>query len=427
MRTGRVLPATLAALAVTISMTQPVGASAGWPQDGYDQGHSHANTREWRLRPDNVGRLRLLWSRPVRPPGVTPDEFLFEGVQVPVVRGAVFASWWGQEVDAPRLTALDPATGRNRWSRSTGWVVAAASADVAYVNADRRVVALDASSGERRWARWGIDVFAASSAIDRLFVRMREGLGVVDASDGRNVWARPDVSMGAGVVADGKVVVTEPRPGPDLLFAFDAETGDTAWRRSIWWRGARWSFPDVAADGVVYLVSSGRAVGDGTTIRAIRSADGSVVWRRELTDTNARVAAAGGGRLFVTVSRCARPEACDAGADWWPVRGALLALDAGTGRILWDVPGETDTPRPLWNVNALANGLLFVSGTRQLGDSLRDRIAVLSAARGRLLWSRERRGSFVSIAAVADGRVYAHTAQGGLGGRVLAFGLPSPG
>lgn len=154
MTRGRVSLATIVALVAALVVVQPAPAGPGWPQDGYDAGHSHANTQEWRLRRDNVGGLELLWSRSVRPPGITQADFLFEGVSVPVVRGSAFASWWGSEVDAPRLSALDPRTGRIRWSRASDWEVAAASAETAFANASGRIVAVDVRSGERRWARW---------------------------------------------------------------------------------------------------------------------------------------------------------------------------------------------------------------------------------------------------------------------------------
>jgi len=221
----------IVAFVAALAVAHPTPATTGWPQDGYDSGHSNANTQEWRLRRDNVGGLELLWSRSVRPTGITPSDFLFEGVSVPVVRGAAFASWWGSEVDP-----------------------------------------------------------------------------------------------------------------------------------------------------------------------------------------------AGEGRLFLTRSRCATPGGCDPGADWWPLRGALLTLDARDGHTLWAVSGETETRRSLWTPNALANGLLTVSATR-VPFRFRSRIAVLSSATGRVLWSDEERGVLLCISAVADGTVFATTAQGAPGGRVRAYGL----
>lgn len=417
----RVSLATIVALVAALVVVQPAPAGPGWPQYGYDAGHSHANTQEWRLRRDNVGGLELLWSRSVRPPGITQADFLFEGVSVPVVRGAAFASWWGSEVDAPRLSALDPRTGRIRWSRASGLEVVAASADVAFANASGRVVALDVRSGDRRWSRWGLEIFAASAAIDRLFVRTDKGLAAIEAATGDDVWTRDDIRMRDGLVTGQTVVVATPRfRSAEALFGLDAGTGETIWQRPVWWRDARWVTPEAAADGLVYVVSSPRS-NEGATIRALSPADGSVVWRRAFGD-DVGVGPAGGGRIFVARSRCATPGGCDAGADYWPLRGALLALDARDGHTVWAVPGRTEGRRSLWTAQALANGLLAVSAMRS-PFRLGGRIAVLWAASGRELWAAEVREAFVSLAAVADGRIYATTAQGARGGQVRAYGL----
>jgi outer membrane protein assembly factor BamB len=415
------------ALTVAASIPSPGTAfgSMGWPQDGYDSGHSNANSEEWRLRPGSVGRLRLLWSRSVRPPGVTPDAFLFENLQLPVVRVEAFASWWGQEVDAPMLVALDPGTGRVRWVRSSEWVVAAASADTAFVNGPHRLVAVDTRSGARRWARSGTQVIAAAPAVDRLVVRLPNGLGVIEASDGRQVWVRTDLEIGSGVMAGGVIVVSVTRPGHDALVGLAAKTGDTVWRRIAWWPGAGWTVPEAAAGGLVYVVSRARSAEGRGTVRAMRLDDGAMVWRRELRDGSVGVAAVGGGRLFLTRSRCATPDGCDPGADYWPEKGALLALGARSGRTLWRLPGEDETARPLWRVGALANGLLYASGIRRMFsfDDLRAGLAVITAATGRIRWSSSIRGSFARVAAVADGRVFVTAWQGDRGGRVLAYGL----
>ncbi|MGZ8583446.1 MAG: outer membrane protein assembly factor BamB family protein [Actinomycetota bacterium] len=83
-----------------------------------------------------------------------------------------------------------------------------------------------------------------------------------------------------------------------------------------------------------------------STIRALRLDDGSTAWRRVLRDDVSEVAAVGGGRLFVTRSRCATPDGC-IGGDWDRRRGALIALDADTGRTHWTLRGVAGSARPL--------------------------------------------------------------------------------
>lgn len=409
MRASRAPLPMLVALVMVLAIALPADAGLGWPQDGYDSGHSNANTQEWRLRPDTIGRLRLLWSRSVRPAGITADEFLFEWVDLPVVRGAAFVSWFGQEVDAPRVRALDPATGTLLWSRSSQWSVAAASTDIAYANAERRIVAMDVRSGERRWSRWGREVLAAAPAIDCLVVKTPDGPGLIDAATGQDLWVRTRLQMGTGLSAGEKVVVSQIRPGPDAIVALDMETGNTIWKLPARWAHGRWVSPDAAASGTVFVVTWARSSDARGEVRALRLEDGTTMWRRTLRDATPVVAAVGRGRVFLTRARYTTPGGCEGDAPC-PMRGALLALDARTGRTLWRVPGGSGTRRPLLNVGALANGLLFAFG---------DGLLALSPVAGRVLWRDE---LDARVAAVADGRVFAVR-----GGRLWAFGLPDRG
>jgi outer membrane protein assembly factor BamB len=163
--------------------------------------------------------------------------------------------------------------------------------------------------------------------------------------------------------------------------------------------------------------------GRGTTVRALRLDDGSTVWRRVLRDDVPTVSATGDGRLFLTRSRCATPGGC-IGGDWDRRRGSLLALDAGTGRTIWTLPGIAGSAGPLWEAGALANGLLYVAGVRRWESFSVSRLAAIAAGTGRIRWTADVRGTFASVAAVADGRLFAITQAGRGGGRILAFGLP---
>lgn len=411
----------IVAFVTALAVAQPAPATTGWPQDGYDSGHSNANTQDWRLRPRNVERLRLLWSRSIR----TADEgWIYEHIDLPVVRDAAYAWWQGEGVETPRSVALSVDTGRIIWMRSQEWSVAASSADTVYANAGSwRVVALDAASGERRWARWGMHVFAAFRSVDRLVVLTHEGVGVIEASTGRDVWIRGGIAIDGHPVMSRGVIVVRADRDPDAILGLDAETGDTLWERLLRRRHLGWnsSFPEAAAGGLVYVVARWFPADHVSTIRALRLDDGSTMWRRVLRDDVPGVAAVGGGRLFVTRSRCATPHGC-MGGDWERHRGALLALDAGTGRTIWMLHGVAGTPRPLWRAGALANGLVFASGVRRWASML-SRVVAMSAATGRIRWTSDVRRAFVFVSAVADGQVYVTTAGGTRGGRVVAYGL----
>jgi outer membrane protein assembly factor BamB len=427
-KASRTCVTVIVAAATAIGTMSPGRASSGWSQEGYDSGHSSANTQEWRLRPDNVGRLRLLWTRSIR---TTEEGWTYEQVNLPVVRAAAYAWWLGEGAPPPRSVALSTGTGTVIWSRSREWTAAAASGDQVYVNAGHRVVSVDARTGEPAWARWGVSIFAATPSVDGLFVRSRDGVGMIASSTGEDVWWRDGIVVEGSPLASGGVVVARAiRDGPDAIVALDAATGAIGWERRLRKEEGGWNFshPEAAAEGLLYVVSRWTPVYHATTIRALRLDDGRTVWRRVVQDDVSGVSAVGGGRLFVTRARCATPDGC-VGGDRWRERGALLALDAGTGGTLWTLRGVDGSPRPLWGAGALADGLLYVAGVRRWSsdsiDSTRSRVAAITAATGRIRWTADIPRAFAFVAALADGQVYAVTAGGQGGGHILAFGLPS--
>jgi outer membrane protein assembly factor BamB len=418
----------LVAVALVLAMagTSPAVGSTGWAQEGYDSGHSNANSREWRLRPENVGRLRLRWSRSVRG---ADQGWIYEHIGLPVVRAAAYAWWRGEGVEPPRSVALSIPSGRPLWLRSQEWAVAASSAQVVYANAGSwRVLALDAVTGERRWARWGMRVFAATPS-GGLVVRTREGVGLIDASDGQDVWARSGIVVSGYPLSSRGVIVVRAERGPGEILGLDVGTGDTLWRRALRRHepgGWNSSSPEAAARGLVYVVERWHPTNEATTLRALRLEDGSIAWRRVLRDDVPRVSAVGGGSIFVTRGRCASPDGC-IGGDYWRERGAMVALDADTGRTLWTRHGLDGSRRPLWDAGAVANGVLYVSGVRRWGSESVEvvgRIGALSASTGRIRWTTDIHRAFVVVEAVADGKVYAATTTGPRGGRILAYGLP---
>lgn len=422
MRAPRGWLAVMVALVAALAMAQPTPATTGWPQDGYDSGHSNANTQERRLRPRNVERLRLLWSRSIR---TADDGWIYEHIGLPVVRDAAYAWWQGEGVETPRSVALSVDTGRIIWMRSQEWSVAASSADTVYANAGSwHVVALDAATGERRWARWGVRVFAVTPSIGRLAVRTHDGVGVIEASTGGDVWVRDGIAVDGYPLMSGGVIVVRADREPDAILGLEAETGDTLWERPLRRRHGGWnsSYPEAAAGGLVYVVARWFPADHVSTIRALRLDDGSTMWRQVLRDDVPGVAAVSGGRLFVTRSRCATPDGC-IGGDWDRRRGAMLALDAGTGETIWMLHGVAGTARPLWGAGAIANGLVFASGVRRWPSFGLSRVVAISAATGRIRWTADVRRAFVFVSAVADGQLYVTTAGGARGGRVVAYGL----
>jgi polyvinyl alcohol dehydrogenase (cytochrome) len=79
--------------------------------------------------------------------------------------------------------------------------------------------------------------------------------------------------------------------------------------------------------------------------------------------------------------------------------GAYSALDAATGRILWQTPDPAGS-FPLGAVT-IANGVLYAESIAPEGP-----LYAFDAATGDLLWSFESRGSAIAGAAVVNGTVY---------------------
>ncbi|MEM6673518.1 MAG: PQQ-binding-like beta-propeller repeat protein [Planctomycetota bacterium] len=158
-----------------------------------------------------------------------------------------------------------------------------------------RVLALDLATGETRWSRTAATLtphegthadasFATPTiAVDGGRVHASFGsLGIFTYdADGELLWSHDlgDMSVsgafGEGtspVLASGNLVILWNHEGDSFLVAFDAETGDEAWRRPRE-RGTLWSSPGVARVGERELVV---VVGPSTV--AYDAATGEVAW-----------------------------------------------------------------------------------------------------------------------------------------------------
>jgi polyvinyl alcohol dehydrogenase (cytochrome) len=101
----------------------------------------------------------------------------------------------------------------------------------------------------------------------------------------------------------------------------------------------------------------------------------------DLEDRPYQITTAGGGRAAIS------------GGSW-------AALDAATGRVLWQV-ADPQQAADLGYVST-ANGLVFAGSTASSGDDM----YVLNAATGTILWRFDSGGPVVSGAAIAGGTVY---------------------
>ena len=205
------------------------------------------------------------------------------------------------------------------------------------------VVARDAASGRERWraaSERGAKFFAVD---EHLYVAERwTDVGAYDLSTGERVWthAGGDVVSHhtAGVAAtDGTVFVNDGRG----VTALDASDGGVRWRTSD---GER---VDVQASSGVPTVTDETVVLPGyNAVHGFDRGTGERAWKRALDATEPWHVAAAGDLAFVPTEG-----------------GALVALQAATGRTAWEFsrPGAWDPGPPV-----VADGCAYVAFGEEL-------------------------------------------------------------
>ncbi|MDQ0811971.1 outer membrane protein assembly factor BamB [Streptomyces sp. B3I7] len=319
-----------------------VGSGAGEHGEGRGTASAAAAVRPWavRLRAPGVtasgmahcvaGDGRLYCTRDgVLAAAVDPDDGhtlwvraggAGAGAGTPVLSGGLL-----HVVDAggKRLTALDPATGRTRWSRDTtryAGRIAHAGGVVLLTGDDSEVTALDSATGAVKWRH---SVPGLSLPAFRVF---GDGLAYVTQSadpDGTTVTA---VDPWTGAVRarrrmDGALTVVGARGGvvwftstdassyTDAVVRYDGASGDV---RRVELRYPLPGAQVVVHGETVYLLASGGAV-----VAVGTKGTGRQKWRSETSVSLASAPVVAGGRLYFMA------------AD-----GRLLAVDAERGVVL---------------------------------------------------------------------------------------------
>jgi outer membrane protein assembly factor BamB len=209
----------------------------------------------------------------------------------------------------------------------------------------------------------------------------------------------------------------------------------------VLWETSAWTvveFPPVVAYGRLYLANlSGRMV-------AMNARTGKVVWANNFDRCTAASPAVGDGIVYqplMYVEPCTKDDSS--------LPGAMVAMDAQTGKVLWrfragvietsplligdvlyfgDWRGtlyalDVKTRKPRWTFEAggeLKGGPAYDKGTIYFAG-YDDRVYAVNARTGKLRWSSSGEANFYSTPAVAYGRVYV----GNTDGRVYAFGAKS--
>jgi outer membrane protein assembly factor BamB len=163
------------------------------------------------------------------------------------------------------VAAVEPATGRTRWTSPKPWTVLAADPSGAYfyvAQSATTLVKIRASNGHKVWVRKGLTwpiaiddarVYAASATVDGQLVAL-------DARSGNPLWKRTFTHFSEPTVAAGVLWLTLPSHG---LKALDPATGHEFPVAAALGR-AHPTGRAVVADGWLYLT-------DGQTLRAFNS------------------------------------------------------------------------------------------------------------------------------------------------------------
>ncbi len=116
--------------------------------------------------------------------------------------------------------------------------------------------------------------------------------------------------------------------------------------------------------------------------------------------------AADGARVYVAIndSGAVPYGLAPAGTVQWSA-GSWAALDAATGRILWQIPATGKNPlNPAQNAGAL--GALGVAGGVVYAGSMSGDMVAIDAAAGSILWQYPSGGSVICGPSIAMGMVF---------------------
>jgi eukaryotic-like serine/threonine-protein kinase len=244
-----------------------------YPMFGFDPAHTHFNTQEHTLTPDNVSQLEQRWVMPV-------------GAEIwsspAVADGVVYIST--VEPDSS-LYSFDAVTGNRLWVFSDAHAPLISSPAVVngiiYIGSqDGNLYAINAAAGRKLWSAQAADIIYSSPTVvdGTVYVASRDGFlyAFVAAGCGDTtcspLWKAP-IGIGADysspAVANGEVyIVTQ----DDALYAVDSQTGQSHQLVPPKQRhSGRGSSPSVA-DGVVYLGS------EDHNLYAYDAATGKQLW-----------------------------------------------------------------------------------------------------------------------------------------------------
>jgi outer membrane protein assembly factor BamB len=333
-----------------------------------------------------VAVIGFVWSI-LRPPPAPPPPVPVSGLAVvwtfeaPEPGGLVAAPWVAGDTIfvsavlarglhlAGAVYAVDPATGKRRWTFDAGREM-------------RPVASAPVRAGDRVYVGEGMH----NNPVCHLYC--------LDAATGAPFWAYQanDHIESTPAVADGTVYFGA---GNDGVYALDAATG-----------GRRWQFADGLHIDASPFVAGGRVfVGSGTSrtfntlqVVALDAASGKPVWRHPVDLPAWGSPRVAGGRVFVGLGNGRLTEGAQPPEE---PAGALLCLDAKTGQKLW----RFDAGDAVFQQPAVVDDRVYF-GSRD------GHLYAVAVASGELIYRVPMGGPVIAPPAVADDKVYAVTLGG---------------
>lgn len=381
--------------------TDGAAVDGAWASFGFDPANSRYNPAEEAITPETVGDLAERWHR---------DDVAGVSGTPMVVDGTVYFGDWDGFVHA-----VDPDTGEERWRTEVGSPVMSSvtvdDGDV-YAATNDHVVLLDAADGTERW-------------------RARTSDHPIAISPGSPVLAGDLVVQ---TVASGELMIGG---GRDYTFrgtvaAFDAETGEEAWRLELTADDAEsgagvgvWSTPAVDDELGLLFIGTGNTYEPpasrlADSLVAVDVDTGEVAWSTQFTFPDVW-SASGGDGLDADVG---------SGPNLWEVDGRALvgaadktgvyhALDRATGEVVWEAeltPGSI--LGGVIGTSARGEGRLYVASNIGAGEGNaptgRAEVSALDERDGTVLWESEVDGAVYASVSVVPGLVFVASTSGTL-------------
>ncbi|MCX4819860.1 serine/threonine-protein kinase [Streptomyces sp. NBC_01142] len=209
------------------------------------------------------------------------------------------------------------------------------------------------------------------------------------------LWSYEKDPAGPPVIVDGKVYFGD---HGGTLHALDTDSGTPVWK----YGGLKGARPVTIADGVVYAFS-----GNSGALHSVDADTGDRRWSFKIDDASTGAAPKGTDYLFTNVA-VAKGTVYLLTNPWPTGRPALYALDAGTGKELWNHPVD----RGLSTALTVADGVIYCGLG---GKDYENYLYALDADTGDQLWRIKTGGSNrgkVTSLSVAGSTVYFGSEEG---------------